>query len=73
MRDVVPLNEVADQGRAGTAVEEEHLLQREAAAHDDLIDVVRPGRLGHVAELGPEREIPASARQARAHSDRKRW
>jgi hypothetical protein len=58
------LDQVGENRGAAGAVEEDHLGHREAAADQDLIDVIGPRAIRRVAEVGIEAEIRAAAAQA---------
>ena len=45
-----------DRGAAG-AMKEDHFYHRETAAHQNLVDVRRPERIGRVAQVGVEDDI----------------
>lgn len=62
-RGVVALYEVAEDRGSRQTMKEDHLLHHEGAAEDRLIEIIGPGRVGFVAQLGREGDVGLSGRK----------
>ena len=61
---VVALYEVAEDRRSRQTMKENDLLHHEGAPEDRLIEIMGPGRVGLIAQLGCEGDVGLSGRKA---------